>query len=249
MYGMGKMNKYLIRSLLLLLFFLILTNSCKKKEEEIGRINFNPNIAYGSLTDQDGNTYKTVTIGAQVWMAENLKTTKFRNGDPIPNVADNTEWENLATGGYCTYDNDLKNLTAYGHLYNWYSVNDPRNIAPEGWHVASDSEWTTLNNYLGGGIAAGEKLKETGTIHWSVDNSETNESGFTALPGGFRNNMTFAGQKALYHYSDIGLDGYWWTSTESESTGAIIRFFAYDNTLLTRSFLSHYGCSVRCVKD
>jgi uncharacterized protein (TIGR02145 family) len=246
---MGKMNKYLIRSLLLLVFFLILTNSCKKKEEEIGSINFNPSIIYGSLTDQGGNTYKTVTIGAQVWMAENLKTTKYRNGDPITNVADNTEWENLTTGGYCTYDDDLNNLNAYGHLYNWYAVNDPRNIAPEGWHVASDSEWTTLNNYLGGGIAAGDKLKETGTIHWTVSNTQTNESGFTALPGGFRNNMRLGGLKAIYHYSDIGLNGYWWSSTESESISAIIRYFAFDNSLLTLSFLKNYGCSVRCVKD
>ena len=246
---MGKIDIYLIRSFLLLVFFLILTNSCKKKEEEIDSINFNPSITYGSLTDQDGNTYKTVTIGAQVWMAENLKTTKYRNGEPIPNVADNTQWENLTTGAYCTYDNDLKKLNTYGHLYNWYTVNDTRNIAPEGWHVASDSEWTTLNNYLGGGIKAGDKLKEIGTTHWLSSSSETNESGFTALPGGFRNNMSFAGIKLLYHFSDIGTDGYWWSSTESQSTGAIIRFFAYDNSLLTLSFLKHYGCSVRCVKD
>jgi uncharacterized protein (TIGR02145 family) len=203
------MEKYLNRPLLLLAFFLMVNYSCKKKEEEIASINFNPSITYGSLIDQDGNNYKTVTIGTQVWMAENLKTTKYRNGDPIANVADNTEWENLTTGAYCTYDNDLKKLNAYGHLYNWHAVSDARNIAPEGWHVATDAEWTILNNYLGGGIASGDKLKETGAIHWNYSNSETNESGFTALPGGFRNNMTFTGLEAIYHYIDIGLNGYW----------------------------------------
>jgi uncharacterized protein (TIGR02145 family) len=246
---MTRLYKILLSYFVLFVFFLILTNSCKKKEEGIDSIVFNPSITYGTLTDQDGNSYKTVTIGTQVWMAENLKTTKYRNGDPIANVTDNAQWENLTTGAYCTYDNDLNKLNVYGPLYNWYAISDNRNIAPEGWHVATDAEWTILNNYLGGGIAAGDKLKETGSIHWSVSNSETNESGFTALPGGFRNNMTFAGLKAIYHYSDIGLDGYWWTSTDSGTTTAIIRFFAFDNSLLTRSFLNHYGCSVRCVKD
>ena len=243
------MNKYLIRPLLLLAFFLMLTISCKEKADDIAYINFNPSITYGSIIDLDGNVYKTVTIGNQTWMAENLKTTKYRNGDPIENVTDNTQWKNLTTGGYCTYDNDLSYQNAYGHLYNFYAVSDTRNIAPEGWHVATDAEWTILNNYLGGGITAGDKLKETGTIHWSVSNSQTNESGFTALPGGFRNNMTFAGIKTVYHFSDIGLNGYWWSSTESESIAAIIRYFAFDNSLLTLSFLKHYGCSVRCVKD
>jgi uncharacterized protein (TIGR02145 family) len=246
---MGKMNKYLIRLLLLFAFSSTLAIGCKKKVDDIADINFNQSITYGSISDQDGNVYKTVTIGNQTWMAENLKTSKYRNGEPIPNVVDNTEWGNLTTGASCTYDNDFKKLNSYGRLYNWYAVNDTRNIAPEGWHVATDAEWTILNSYLGGGIAAGDKLRETGTSHWSVSSSENNESGFTALPGGFRNNMTFAGIKAIYHYSDIGLDGYWWSSTETESAAAIIRTFAYDNSLITLSFRKHYGCSVRCVKD
>jgi uncharacterized protein (TIGR02145 family) len=250
---MRKIENFLTRPLVLVLFLLMLTDSCKKKPDEIDNsdnINFNTLITYGSLTDQDGNIYKTVTIGTQVWMAENLKTTKYRNGEAIPNVTDNTEWENLTTGAYCNYDNDSKRINTYGQLYNWYAVSDNRNIAPTGWHVATDAEWTTLYNYLGGGSAAGDKLKETGTIHWYITNSEaTNESGFTALPGGFRNNMTIFGLQVIYHYSDIGSDGYWWASTESESTAAPIRFFAFDNSLIRNLFLKHYGCSVRCIRD
>jgi uncharacterized protein (TIGR02145 family) len=155
--------------------------------------------------DNDGNNYRTVKIGTQVWMAENLKTTKYRNGDPIPNVTDGPAWWNLPTGAYCNSDNDVNLWTTYGRLYNWYAVNDSRNIAPAGWHVPTDYEWSKLIAYLGS--LPGDKLREEGTEHWLSPNTDaTNETGFTALPGGYRDNTgTFI---------SIGSNGYWWSSTE-----------------------------------
>jgi uncharacterized protein (TIGR02145 family) len=142
-------------------------------------------VETNTVTDIDGNIYHTVTIGTQVWMVENLKTTKYRNGDPIPNVTGNA-WAALTTGAYCWYNNDAATYKAtYGALYNWYAVADSRNIAPTGWHVPTDAEWTTLTTFLGGESVAGGKLKETGTNHWTSPNTgATNETGFTALPGG-----------------------------------------------------------------
>jgi uncharacterized protein (TIGR02145 family) len=120
---------------------------------------FNPNLTYGAVNDIDGNTYKTIVIGTQTWMAENLKTTKYRNGDTIPTNLTNAAWSDATTGAYAIYNNDAANNTIYGKLYNWYAVTDSRNICPVGWHVPSDSEWTTLVNYLGGALVAGGKLK------------------------------------------------------------------------------------------
>lgn len=133
--------------------FLMLGNSCKKDNS----INYLPT----TVSDADGNVYHTIAIGPQIWMAENLKTTKFRNGDPIPNITDVTAWENLTSGAYCYYRNDIVNITTFGMLYNWYAVNDSRNIAPTGWHVPSDAEWSTLRSWLGGVTVAGGKLKST----------------------------------------------------------------------------------------
>ena len=143
-------------------------------------------LSGGTVVDIDGNVYNTVTIGTQVWMVENLKTTKYRNGDAIPNVTGNASWVALSTGAYCWYNNDAATYKAtYGALYNWYAVGDSRNIAPSGWHVATDSEWTTLSTFLGGESIAGDKLKEIGTSHWlSPNTGATNSNGFTAFPGG-----------------------------------------------------------------
>jgi hypothetical protein len=121
----------------------------------------------GAVVDIDGNAYHTVTIGNQVWMVENLKVTHYRNGDAIPNVTDGTAWLDLTTGAYCEYDNDVNNVATYGRLYNWYSVNDSRNIAPAGCHVPSDDDWQTLVDYLGGDAVAGGKMKEIGSTHLS----------------------------------------------------------------------------------
>ena len=142
---------------------------------------------YSTMTDIDGNTYTTVKIGDQWWMAENLKVTHYRNGEEIPNITDNTEWANLTSGAYCDYDNNPNNVATYGRLYNWYSIEDSRDLAPDGWHVPSRDEWQTMIEYLGGDGIAGGKLKESGTEHWlSPNEGATNESGFSALPSGMR---------------------------------------------------------------
>jgi uncharacterized protein (TIGR02145 family) len=197
----------------------------------------------GTVTDIDGNVYQTVKIGEQWWMAENLKVTHYRNGDAIPNVTDNTEWPNLSTGAWCSYNNDAGNVSTYGLLYNWYTVADSRNIAPAGWHVPSDAEWQVLVDYLGGASVAGGKMKETGTTHWySPNTGATNENGFSALPGGCRN---YVGE-----FNTIGGLAYFWSFTESSSASACSRYLNANNSDIVRSInTKQYGCSVRLVRD
>jgi len=201
--------------------------------------------ANSTVTDYDGNTYYTVIIGTQEWMMENLKATKYRNGDAIPLVPDeDTQWENLTTGAYCNKDNDTSISNTYGNLYNWYSVNDTRNIAPNGWHVPSDSEWVVLENYLGGSEIAGGKLKEAGTFHWSYPNTGgDNTSGFMGLPGGSR---PYSGDM-----SNIGVSAYWWSSADSNATLAFARHLDIYGAYIERSYAykGKVGFSVRCVKD
>ena len=207
-----------------------------------------------TITDIDGNVYNTIVIGTQVWMAENLKVTHYRNGDAIPNVNDAKEWENHATGAYCNYDNKSNNSATYGCLYNWYAINDSRNITPEGWHVPSDADWKILEMYLGmsqsdaddrswRGTDEGGKLKEAGITHWSSPNTgATNESGFSALPGGFR--------YVDSDYYDMVNCAYFWSSTESYSADAWFRRLNYDYSGVLRSTdYRECGFSVRCVRD
>ena len=208
----------------------------------------------GMVTDIDGNVYQTVTIGAQEWMTENLKVMHYRNGDPIPNITDNAEWLGLSTGAYCNFDNDEHNVATYGRFYNWYAVDDSRNIAPEGWHVPTDEEWKQLEMYLGMSQAdadavlwrgaEGGKLKETGTTHWwSPNDDATNESGFTALPAGIRdnNNGTFY---RMGNYAHI------WSSSEYNSIGAWNRALRYTDSAIHRNYPNKQGgYSVRCVKN
>lgn len=200
-------------------------------------------IPYETVTDVDGNSYRIIQIGNQWWMTENLKVTHYRNGSAIPNVTGNSDWINLTTGAYCNYDNDGSNADTYGSIYNWYVVNDRRKIAPEGWHVPSDSEWQTLVDYLGGSSVAGGKLKETGTSHWiSPNTGATNESGFSALPGGYR----------YYHgtYISMGYDTHFWSSTERTSSGAWSRSLGYSYLVVSRLYYyKQSGFSVRCVRD
>lgn len=184
-----------------------------------------------------------VTIDTQVWMAKNLDVDHYRNGDPIPQVTDSTEWKNLTTGAWCYYNNDANNGATYGKIYNWYAVNDSRGLAPVGWHIPSDAEWTTLSTYLGGESVAGGKLKEIGTIHWHIPNTDaTNESVFTALPGGFRYDYgTFYG---------IEFQGYWWSASEFGTANAWSRFLYYLYCEIHGGNCSKgHGFSVRCVKD
>ncbi len=204
---------------------------------------FNPNLTYGTMSDNDGNTYKTIVIGTQTWMAENLKTTKYRNGNAIPTNLDNTSWQNTTTGAYAIFYNNAANNTNYGKLYNWYAVADSRNLCPVGWHVPTDAEWATLENFLGGYSVAGGKLKSTSTLWTAPTNfGATNESGFSGLAGDRRyNNGTYAA---------LGYFGYWWTSTESEAAAAWFRALNYYDGVSDRSdTYKQFGFSVRCLKD
>jgi len=209
----------------------------------------------GTVTDIDGNIYQTVKIGNQWWMAENLKVTHYRNGDPIQNISDNSEWAGLSTGAYCEYENDPTNGATYGNLYNWYAVDDSRNIAPAGWHVPSDAEWKQFEMFIGmsqeeadgvdwRGTAEGGKLKEAGTTHWNSPNTgATNESGFTALSGGYRS------VNAGYFYY-IGYGAFFWSSTEFDSEDAWYRGLHYDRSEVYRIYPDKpYGFSIRCVRD
>ncbi|MDR3652886.1 MAG: fibrobacter succinogenes major paralogous domain-containing protein [Paludibacter sp.] len=198
------------------------------------------------LVDYDGNTYNTVTIGTQVWMAENLKVTKFRNGNTITNNLDPTTWANLTSPSYCSYDNSAANKTTYGNLYNWSAVNDIRDIAPTGWHVPTQAEWTTLINYLGGASVAGDILKETGNTHWTGSYaSATNTSGFTALPGG-----SIVLQNSNYGFYNIGTTGQWWSSSEADSNSAYSWSLSNNSAQAVNvNVAKQSGFSIRCVKD
>ena len=198
-----------------------------------------------TVTDIDNNVYSCVTIGTQTWMVENLKTTHYRNGEDIPNITVGTDWSTLVTGAYCWYNNDAATYKAtYGALYNWYAVADARNIAPVGWHVATDAEWTTLTTFLGGASVAGGKLKEILYTHWQSPNTgASNSSGFTAFPGGFCS----WGDGWFYN---MGKSGYWWSSTAYDASYAWSRGLFYDLASASRLFDNKQnGFSVRCVRD
>ncbi len=230
--------------LVLLFFLIIIIQSCNRAGEERKTVpskikNVSPSV---QIKDFDGNIYHAVTIGRQTWMVENLKVTHYRNGDPIPEVKGDA-WRKLATGAYCNYNNDTTNSRVYGCLYNWFAVEDKRNLCPPGWHVPTDDEWFILSSYLGGEGVAGGKLKEAGIGRWSYPNvGATNESGFTALPGGYR---SIKGEFQI-------LDTYcfYWTSTAYSANAAFCRFLQYDYEGISRlDNRKTYGFSVRCIKD
>lgn len=200
-------------------------------------------LSQESVTDTDGNTYRTITIGSQVWMSENLRTTRYNDGTAIPLVTDKAAWKDLHTPGYCWYNNSQSgNGITNGALYNWCAVNSGK-LCPAGWHVPSDSAWTILTDYLGGLNAAGGKLKETGVSHWLSPNAgATNETGFTAIPEGYRNvDGTF---------TDFGGGGYWWSSTGSRYNNAWSRYMSYNSISIIRgNDDKQAGFSIRCVRD
>ena len=192
-----------------------------------------------TITDIDGNVYQTIKIGDQLWMMGNLKVTRYRNGDTIPNITDNTEWNGLYTGAYCAYENDDNIAKTYGLLYNWYAVQNNSNLAPQGWHVPTTEEWIQLEEYLGSN--AGGKLKEQGTSHWNAPNSNaTNSSGFTALPGGLR-------YSSFYR---LGKKGYLWSTTVHNSDSARTCYLDYNSSEIQIGYENKLlGFSIRCVKD
>jgi uncharacterized protein (TIGR02145 family) len=217
-----------ISGLILLILIVFFIHSCKKDSD----------IA---ITDSDGNVYSSIKIGTQEWLTENLKTTKYRNGDLIgttsPSTKDITS-ENTPKYQWA-YNGDESNVAVYGSLYTWYVATDSRKICPAGWHVPNNAEWLTLTNYLGGTFTAGGKLKESGTAHWQSPNvGATNESGFTALPGGSR------------IYEGIGTLGFWWSATESDAAKGCDIELDYDYpTLFNFVDTKKAGFSVRCIKD
>jgi uncharacterized protein (TIGR02145 family) len=182
----------------------------------------------------------------QVWSLKNLDVDHYRNGDQIPQITDRTEWTKLTTGAWCYYDNDFNNGATYGKLYNWYAVNDARGLAPTGWHIPSDDEWTVLKTYLGGEGLAGGKLKEIGIYHWwAPNNGATDEIGFTALPGGWRDDFIYGTS-----FNNIGQYGIWWSSTEKDTTSAWGIVLSNESAYMVRSETrKNLGYSVRCVKD
>ncbi len=188
----------------------------------------------------------SVKIGNQTWMQKNLDVIMFRNGDLIPKITDPVEWSTTKTGAYCYYNNDSAQYAAtYGKLYNWYAVNDPRGLAPAGWHIPSDLEWDTLINSLGGYKVAGAKIIEKGTIHWPSTNTEsTNSTAFTALPGGFRS-------KSGGLFVFIGGMGCWWSSSENSTIEAWgRRMMAIGDGVISRSSAhKNDGLTLRCIKD
>jgi len=201
---------------------------------------FGVNKSFSQVTDIDGNTYKTVTIDTQVWMAENLNVEHYRNSDVIPQVKDIDKWNNLTTGTWCYYENKTENGTTYGKLYNWYAVTDTRGLAPEGWHVSTDDDWTILTDYLGGKDIAGGKLKTT-ELWESPNKGATNEIGFSVLPAGFR----------LYgNFVYIGMYACFWSSLEVDYDEAWYRMLNNRGLDVYRNFdYKVNGLSVRCVKD
>ncbi len=199
-------------------------------------------IIYGSVTDYEGNNYKTVQIGEQTWMAENLKTTKFSNGKSISNVTGDDYWSTITTPAYVWYNNHGDNKDIFGGYYNWYCVNQG-NLCPVNWHVPTDDEWLTLVDYLGGDIVGGGKLRETGTTHWNAPNTgATDEVGFAGRGAGSR------------HYTGnflfMGDAGYWWTSTNFDSTRAIANMVDHDfNHVFRNNYDKKTGMAVRCLRN
>jgi uncharacterized protein (TIGR02145 family) len=198
---------------------------------------------FQTVTDIDGNIYGAVPIGNQVWMAENLKTTRYRNGGLIPNVTtDNTAWGILTTGAWSYYNNDVSNNAIYGKLYNWYTTLGDT-LCPTGWGVPTDAEWTTLTNYLGGESVAGGKMKTIGTTYWNSPNTgATNESGFSALPGGFR----------IYDGSFLNIRGnaFFWSASANDDYNAWYRYMYTNNSNVNRlGTKKSVGASIRCLRD
>ena len=204
------------------IFILLLVQSCQKE------VSFSSNVL-------------GVKIGTQLWTLKNLDVVTYRTGDVVPQVTDKDQWANLTTGAWCYYNNDANNNSFHGKLYNWYAVNDSRGLAPEGWHIPSKDEWTTLVTFLGGDVAAGGKMKAT-TLWISPNTGATNESGFTALPGGYR--------KDYGDFGFIGTNGYWWFSKEHDTGTAVERSLSFEYTDCNMYYYDkRNGMSVRCVKN
>jgi uncharacterized protein (TIGR02145 family) len=267
-----------MRKLVYIFTILVLTYSCKKdatiNDTYALSCKDNPNINFKSIgtpvgnftdciKDIDGNTYKTVTIGTQTWMAENLKTTKYNDGTSIPNIKDSSLWNKLNTGAWCYFKNDSSYVSKccgimsndkYGKLYNWFTINSVsngnKNVCPLGWHVPNNKEWTILIEYLGGEIVAGGKMKEIGTTSWANQNSEysTNLSLLTMLPGGVRSFSPNGFMSGDFH-EGFTYGGYHSSSEFSSDKSFGLRLSYSSNQVNLNEFQKKSGNSIRCIKD
>lgn len=227
---------------MLAILMLVGVSGCKKEKPEPVSTHLNQDLSYGEVKDVDGNTYATIQIGDQTWMAENLRTTRYSNGDSIPNIQKSWEWYNRTSDAWSNYNNDSMLDAMHGRLYNWYTVADPRNLCPTGWHVPSDADLTELINYLGGPEQAGPKMKSTFPGQWSGNAEATNESGLSVLPSGKRG---LAADFTLMTYR-----GTFWSATEyNEGDGLAREIFWNGNEVGRYNDYKYYGFSVRCVKD
>jgi len=231
----------------LLTICLLLCLSCKKKETDPAPVASGPITPkpidfgtgdFGTVSDTEGNTYKTVVIGGKTWMAENLKSTKYQNGTPLVTGLSDADWAVTEQGAYCDYENKSSNGEFYGHLYNEAVKLDTRGVCPAGWHIPSNAEWIQLGLSLGGIDVAGGKMKEKGTSHWLTPNvAADNSSGFTGIPGGSRHKTLF---------NDMGTDGYWWSS----DIGSFFYLTYGLAELRTKpTALPDEALSIRCVKN
>ena len=231
----------------------IVLSACKKEKEDPQPT---PAPSAITVTDIDGNTYSTTTIGSQVWMAENLRTTRYRDGSTIPEVTDDVLWGGLVSGAWCNYGNYAGNNATYGKLYNWHAVNDARSLCPQGWHVPTDAEWKTLETTLG--MLAGEiniagyrgdaqnvggKLKAVDQLWGPPNGGASNSSGFTGLPGGFRDEAgSFVGVR---YYGD------WWSATQVDAARAWSRELDNEDAGIYKygDYGKERGLCVRCLRD
>jgi len=239
---MKKIKKFFIFALAILGVISMLSIGCKKSSDDS---NNNPPVT--TITDKDGNVYHSVTIGTQVWMVENLRTTKYNDGTSIPTETVDNTWLHLTTPAYCWYNNDASYKNTYGALYNWFAVNTGK-LAPMGWHVPTDVEWHQLTDYLGGEILAGGKMKSKGTIQsatglWTEPNTgASNSSGFNAVPGGGR-----SGGGSFFAITEFAL---FWSSTQYDDTKAWYRNITNEGEdVYHDNFRKQDGMSVRCIKD
>ncbi|MFO0452137.1 MAG: fibrobacter succinogenes major paralogous domain-containing protein [Pseudomonadota bacterium] len=245
------------KGMILLLFAPLLISCNPDEEEEEDDEPISTLIQFGNgVTDIEGNQYQTVIIGNQEWMAENLRTKTYNNGDPITQNTDPDLWPFQDQGLWTWYDNDPVNETPYGVLYNWNAAMDSRSLCPSGWHVPSDDEWGQLTLFLDPtadttcescvhSSTAGGKLKSTGIQHWQTPNSlASNESGFSGMPGGYLS--------STFYFSDLTELGLWWSSTEPalNSNYAINRTLYFDSANIGEYYSSKgFGLCVRCIKD
>ena len=239
-----------MKKIAILLLGLVLNYSCSTSTDDNSP---EINIDGPNVTDIDGNTYQSVTNCGLTFTKQNLNVSKYTDGTSIPEVTDPTQWENLTTGAWCYYSNTTANGTTYGKLYNWYAVvgiydaasatNQAlrKKLAPTGWHVPTDNEWRQLRDCLGGESVAGGKMKST-SLWQSPNTGATNESGFLGLPGGYRTNGGI--------FDSVGNYGFWWSSSEFNTTSAWIPYLKYYHGLSSRyHYYKGNGFSVRFLRD